>query len=517
MQHRTGWWVPRAVAGVAVLLALALLLGALLAGLLAGPLPGPVDVTGARLTPGTSQERRTEVLLRRAGAFAVRQLARTERRLPAGRFPTVAPRQRWRTSDSSGWLAGFYPGQLWLAYEATGNPVWARRAAARQADLAARQHDTSTHDLGFLLQTSFGRGARLTGSEADLAVTLRAAETLAGRWVPTAGAIRSWDGPPGEVTVIVDSLVNLELLFAAAGAAGQPVWRDLALRHARTVKRHLLRPDGSTTHVVRFDERTGKRVWRGTVQGLSDTSTWARGQAWAVYGFSGAWRDTGDRRMLAAARRAAGFAVAHLPRDGVPRWDYDARDGVRDTTAAAVLASAMVELARVDPDPTQRAAHRRAGLRILRALAGPRYLARGTGSPAVLLHGRHSPRHPDAGVTYGDHYVLEAILRTRLLPSRAPALASRTAAPTRPRVTIDLERVRRVSAVSVRWRDGAEQATPFRITTSRDGRTWRVGARGVSSGRVASAETYDLVDRPARYVRLTVPGTGQVDRLTVRG
>ena len=500
--------MPRPVAAVAAPLAVTLLT----AGLTAGLLPGPADPAGARLALGTSQERRTEVLLRRAGAFALRQLALTERRLPAGRFPTVAPGEQWRTSDSSGWLAGFYPGQLWLAYEASGRPVWARRAAARQASLAARQLDTSTHDLGFLLQTSFGRGARLTGSEADLAVTLRAAETLAGRWVPTAGAIRSWDGPPGEVTVIIDSLVNLELLFAA----DQPVWRDLALQHALTVKRHLLRPDGSTTHVVRFDERTGTRVWRGTVQGLSDTSTWARGQAWAVYGFTGAWRDTGDPRMLEAARRAAGFAVAHLPRDGVPRWDYDARDGVRDTTAAAVLASGLVELARVDPDPRQRAAHRRAGMRVLEALAGPRYLARGTGSPAVLLHGRHSPDYPDAGVTYGDHYVLEAVLRTRLLPSPAPALASRTS-PTGPVVTIDLGRARRVSGVSVRWRRGAEQATRFRIATSADGRTWRVGSGGVSSGRVTSAETYDLVDRRARYVRLTVLGTGHVERLTVRG
>jgi unsaturated chondroitin disaccharide hydrolase len=477
---------------------------------------GPGLSTPPPSTPETTRERASEVLLREARHFAMRQLARTHRRLPPGRFPTVAPAGRWHTSDTSGWLAGFYPGRLWLAYQVSGRQVWARRAADRQAPLLVRQDDSSTHDLGFLLQTSFGAGARLTHADSDTEVTLRAAAALADRWVPRAGAIRSWEGPTGKVTVIVDSLVNLELLFAGARAGGRAEWRDLAVRHALMVRRELLRRDGSTTHVVHVDEQTGATVWHGTVQGLHDASTWARGQAWAVYGFTGAWRDSGEPRLLEAARRAADFAISHLPGDGVPRWDYAApRGAARDTTAGAVLSSGLLELARLDPDPARRAAYRQAGLHTLRTLAGPRYLARGTGSPAILLHGHHSPRYPDAGVTYGDHYLMEALLRVQLLPSRAPTLPARTAVRGEHAVA-DLGRARKVSAVSVEWSGGARHATRFRITTSTDGERWRVRRGGVSSGRTVT-ETYDVADRRVRYVRVTVLGAGAVRAVRVRG
>lgn len=485
---------------------------------------GSADVSPAQ---AAVREAPSEVLLREAATFALSRLARTERRLAQGRYPTVAPGGRWRTSGTSGWLAGFYPGQLWSAYEVTGRRVWARRAAVRQGPLRVRADDTSTHDLGFLLQTSFGRSVRLTGNAADGAVVLRAAAALADRWVPQVGAIRSWDGPEGQVTVIVDNLVNLELLFAAARLGGRPDWRDMAVQHALTTAARHLRPDGSTAHVVRFDEATGQPVWTGTVQGLHDGSTWARGQSWAVYGFTAAYRESGEGRLLDAARRTGDWAVAHLPRDGVPYWDYDvahdptAPDRTRDTTAAAVLASGLLELARVDPDSLRRSAYARAGLRILRSLAGPRYLARGTGSPAVLLHGHHDATYADVGVTYGDHYLLEALLRAQLLPARRPALpVDRRRALPDGGVQVDLGAQRRISGVSVRWRDGATRASRFRIATSQDGRHWSVARGGVSSGRTGSFETYDVTDRAARYLRVTLLGRdpgGPVAAVRVRG
>ena len=174
--------------------------------------------------------------------------------------------------------------------------------------------------------------------------------------------------------------------------------------------RWQVRPDGSTFHVVRFDEQTGLPVWRGTVQGAADGSTWARGHAWAVHGFTTAYGESRDQRLLDAARQTAGFAVAHVPRDGVPWWDYDAPGTRRDTTAAAVLASGLLELARIDPDPDLRARWRAAGMHTLRSLVGPRYLASGTGAWSVLLHGRHDP-------TYDDE---RRDLR-RPLPARGPA------------------------------------------------------------------------------------------------
>lgn len=484
-------------------------------------LPVALPSSGAALPAarGATHEQRSEALLRAARLFALRQLARTENRLADGRFPTVAPGARWRTSGTNGWLAGFHPGSLWLAYEASGRQVWARRATARQAPLTVRQDDTTTHDLGFLIQTSFGRGAALTGARVDAEVTVRAAAALASRWVPPVGAIRSWNGPDRQVTVIVDNLVNLELLFAAARLAGRPEWREMALQHALTTAAQHVRPDGSTTHVVRFDEQTGEPVWKGTVQGMADGSTWARGQSWAVYGFAAAYRETGDARLLDAARRTADFAVGHLPTDGVPYWDYDApgtRDTTRDTTAAAVLSAGLLELARLDPDAARRESYARSGLHILRTLSGPRYLAKGTGSPAVLLHGRHDATYPDAGVAYGDHYFLAALLRAQLLPSPRPALRP-TGVRTRGRATTaDLGSVRNVSGVSLRWRAGATRATRLRIETSRDGRSWSAPRGAVSSGRTDGFETYDLRDRVARLVRVTVLGPGAVRGIRVR-
>lgn len=504
---------------VALLAALAVLVPVLPAG-------GAALPTAAAGT----REVRSEVLFREARQFALRQLARTDRRLRPGRFPTVAPPgERWHTSGTNGWLAGFFPGQLWMAYELTGKRSWARRADARQEPLTVRADDTSTHDLGFLLQTSFGRQAALTGRDRPRAVTRRAAAALAARWVPRVGATRSWNGPDGQVTVIVDNLVNLELLFAASRSGGRPEWHQMAVQHALTTAAHHLRPDGSTTHVVRFDETSGRPVWKGTVQGRHDESTWARGQSWAVHGFTTAYRESGDPRLLDAARRTADFVLGHVPRDGVPYWDYDAPSGgdrTRDTTAAAVLASGLLELARLDPDAARRAAYAAQGLRTLRSLAGPRYLAKGTRSPALLRHGHHSPTYPDSGVTYGDHYLVEALLRAQLLPSTRPGLPARVSRPGATRVRADLRSLRRVSAVSLRWRpaanspDGDGPAVRFRVETSRDGRTWDRARGGVSSGRVTSFETYDVADRRARHVRVTVlgPATSRALRaLKVRG
>jgi len=486
---------------------------------------------GATADWATAVEASAEVRLRRARTLALQRLARTEAALPAGRFPTVAADGRWRTEGPwAGWLAGFHPGELWTAYELTGRPAWARLAVRRQRALAPRAADTAAHDLGFLLQTGFGRGVRLRGRTADAAVLDRAAASLAARWVPAAYALRSWDGPPGEVTVIVDSMVNLELLLAAADRASDPAaasWRATALAHAATVARLLVRPDGSTVHVARLDERTGEVRWAGTVQGLRDSSTWARGQSWAVHGFTTVWREGHDPAMLAAARATAGWALALLPADGVPAWD-SAATSPRDASAAAVLSSGLLELARLDPDPGLRAAWTRAGRRILSALTGPAYLATGRATPALLRHVRHSPEHPDAGTSYADLYLLEAVQRDQLLRSPRPVLrvAGRRDPGPATRV-LDLGRTRAVSGVSVRWADAvtdpgdAVPAVRFRVDTSVDGRRWVRGRSAVSSGGWSGFETYDVRDRPARLVRLTVLGSGVttavVDAVRVRG
>jgi hypothetical protein len=227
--------------------------------------------------------------------------------------------------------------------------------------------------------------------------------------------------------------------------------------------------------------------------------------------------------MLAVARATAGWAVAHLPADGVPTWDSDAI-GPRDASAAAVLASGLLELARLDPDPGLRAAWTRAGRQVMRALTGTTYLAADRTTPALLHHVRHSPEHPDAGTSYADLYLLEAMQRDQLLPSPRPVLrvvGRRDLAPaTR---VLDLGRTRTVSGVSVRW--GAATTDPgdavpavrFRVDTSVDGRRWVRGRSAVSSGRWSGFETYDLRDRPAALVRLTLlDGGSRRDLVAVR-
>lgn len=501
------------------------------AGLLAPPVSNPAS---AAPNPAESP---TETAFRAARTSALDRLAHTARLTPPGRYPVVAPGGRqWHTLPASSWMAGFFPGELWQAYELSGNRTWARRAAARQADLASRAEDTSTHDLGFVLFDSFGQDLRLTGDPAARRTLLTAAESLASRYVPAARTIRSWDGPEGQVRVIVDNMVNLELLFWAAKNGGSPGLRDIAVRHALTTRDQLVRPNGSTFHSVRFDETTGRRLWRGTVQGWRDSSTWARGQSWAVYGFTTAYRETGDRRMLTVARRTADYALRHLPTDGVPYWDYGlarSRTTFRDASAGAVLASALLELALADPVAKRRARYRAAAMHTLRSLTGPRYLAAAGAKKdarkgsAILLHSHHNKAAPNAGTAYGDYYLLEALQRVQLQPSarrslpvkRARADQALPGTPARavldrshdthwsaagpaPRLTLDLGRSQHVSAVSVGWWQGRGITTRLRLQTSSDGRRWSTGRTVVSSGRGSRLETYDLRDRQARYVRL---------------
>jgi unsaturated chondroitin disaccharide hydrolase len=488
------------------------------------------------------KESPTEVAFRQARNFGLHQLAHTARVTPSGRYPVVAPGTGgWHARGADSWMAGFFPGQLWQAYELSGNPAWARRAIARQAALAPRAEDTSTHDLGFVMYDSFGQGLRLTGDPASRATLLTTADSLASRYVPAARTIRSWNGPDGEVTVVVDNMVNLGLLFWAARNGGGSSLRAIATQHALTTLDQLVRPDGSTFHSVRFDESTGRRVWRGTVQGWRDSSTWARGQSWAVYGFTVAYRATHDRRMLTVARATADYALGHLPPDGVPYWDYDlakTRPTFRDASAGAVLASGLLDLALVDPSAKRRIRYRAAALHTLRSLTGVRYLAAGK-KPArsVLLHSHHNKAMPNAGTAYGDYYLLEALARVQLQPSSRPALPVKRAmadralpgAPARavldrsaatrwaafgttPELTLDLGRTRTVSGLSVGWWHGKDAATRLRIRTSRDGRSWTTARTIVSSARGGRLETYDIRDRAVRYVRLVGLGRGDGSR-----
>lgn len=348
--------------------------------------------------------------------FAREQADLTARTVRSTEYPiTTDGSGKWKTTAAGAWTSGFFPGSLWLLYEQSGDRLWKTRAQARQVGLEREKVNKGTHDLGFMFLPSFGNGYRLTGNDRYRRVLLTAAESLAARYHPAVGALQSWEGTPQEFPVIIDSLMNLELLFWASAHGGQPAWRDLALQHARRVRRDFVRPDGSTVHVVTYHPATGAVVKKSTAQGKAAESTWSRGQAWGIAGFTMVYRETGDRSFLQTARALADYFLAHLPSDAVPAWDFRATSGrePKDSSAAAIAASGLLELSRLELDATRRARYFRAAERILQALSAPPYLAKGTANRAVLLHGTyHKPAGDvDTGTSWGDYYFLEALLR----------------------------------------------------------------------------------------------------------
>ena len=515
-------------APVTVLVATALTLTTTLPAAMAASVPTTATVT---------TEDPLDVAVRAAQAHALTRVAATTARVPTTAWPlqTTAGDPLWRTVGARNWASGFFPGQLWNTYQATGNKTWATNATRWTTGLAGQALNTTNHDVGFQINNSFGNGYRLTGNDTYRATVLRAAASLSTRYSAKVGAIRSWNSGPTEFKVIIDTMMNLELMFWASKHGGQRAWYDQAYSHALKTARNHVRPDGSTYHLLTYDPATGKVLSRTTVQGAADHSTWARGQAWAIYGFTVAYRETKDTRFLDVARRASDWYLAHIPADRIPYWDFDAPgipDAARDTSAAAVAASGLLELARRDPDPARRARYTQAGRDTVAALSSSPWLTTATSSEAVLAHGTYSAPagNSDTGLIWGDYYLQEAMLRLRLLPPTGPVLpvAAVTASSSDSNtpagavdndpatrwsaygdgqwLRVDLGQPRTVTKVSVSWFKGNVRAAHVDLQTSTDGTTWRTAVRAISSGTTTGAETYDIRDTTARYVRLVGHG-----------
>ena len=360
--------------------------------------------------------------------FARRQLERTasDPSLKTTHSPKSSLGGKWRTvsnTDDTGWTQGFFPGLLWLTYEATQAPVWRTRADAWTRPLEGQKSNRETHDLGFKLFLSYGHAYQLTGDTSYRDVLLEGAASLASRYNAKARVIDccDWNDPPWHVALVTDTMMNLELLFWGARHGGDPAWNDMALNHALKTAQDMVRADGGTFHVVDYDTE-GRIVFKGTFQGYSDSSTWSRGQAWALYGFTLAYRYTRDPRMLAAARKTTKYYLDRLPADSVPYWDFNAPADQRqkDSSAAAIVASALLELSQYVPPDEARGYLTAAGA-MLDSLASPAYLAAGSDNPGILLHGVAFYRTPikpkgddiDASLIYGDYYFVEALQRFR--------------------------------------------------------------------------------------------------------
>ncbi|MBN1893392.1 glycoside hydrolase family 88 protein [bacterium] len=351
---------------------------------------------------------------RDALSFALSQLRRSITEIPAGRFPIRTKAQgAWELTPPETWTSGFYPGCLWLAFRLSGDSSWIQPARMKTGELKEQQFNTGTHDVGFMMMSSYGQAFLLNPNEEDRQNLLQSARSLASRFNSKAGCIQSWNG---DFQVIIDNMMNLELLFWASRHGGGPDLHEIAVSHARQTIRNHLREDGGSFHVVVYDTATGLIREKRTAQGYAAGSTWARGQAWGIYGFTMCFRETGDSLYLRTALRMADYFLDHLPEDHVPFWDFNLPEDhprrVRDASAAAIASSALLELRNDvrDPAPYDRAAERMLGALI------DRYLSRGTESSGIIVHAAYNAnsRNPDdwdASTIWGDYYFLEALYR----------------------------------------------------------------------------------------------------------
>jgi len=354
---------------------------------------------------------------------ADQQYSKTLETLPdTNRIPRNAhPDGTWNMVKKGSWVSGFYPGVLWHLYALTGDEKWHRAGEAALLKLDSVQFFGYDHDIGFRIFNSFGSALRFTKDSSYIPVILDAAETLESRYDPVTGVIRSWDWhDQWQYPVIIDNMMNLELLFWAARETGDSEMEKVAMSHAEHTMENHFRDDYSTYHVLDYDTLTGEVREKVTFQGYADSSMWARGQAWAIYGFTMAARETGRENFLSQAQSAAAIFLERLPEDGVPYWDFDAPgipNAPKDASAAAITASALLELADLVDEQADQLRYRNAAVALLNALATEDYLAK-LPQQGLLLHSTgHQPGNSeiDEHIIYADYYFLEALLRLKEL------------------------------------------------------------------------------------------------------
>jgi rhamnogalacturonyl hydrolase YesR len=323
---------------------------------------------------------------------------------------------------SKDWTSGFFPGNLWQLYLLTGKKEFLEKAEIWTSFIEKEKFNNQDHDIGFKVYSCFGAGYKVTGKEDYKEVIIQSAKTLCTRYSDTVGAIRSWDfnKQKWQYPVIIDNMINLELLFEASKITGDSLYYKIAVKHANTTLKNQFRPDNSVYHVIDYNSSNGEVRLRNTHQGLNDNSTWARGQAWAIYGFAMAYRYTNDQRYLDQAIATANFYLEHknLPEDGIAYWDFDdpkIPNTHKDVSASAVVCSALYEIYGFTK---QQYFLDKANL-ILKSLVSEKYiLDAAIKAPFILdFSTGNKPKEDelDEPIVYGDYYFLEALVRDKEL------------------------------------------------------------------------------------------------------
>ncbi|ASK32031.1 glucuronyl hydrolase [Chryseobacterium sp. T16E-39] len=354
--------------------------------------------------------------------FADKQYKYLMKEIPEDKMPQSynSSTEKVTTKDITWWCSGFYPGSLWLIYEQTSDPEIKKEAEKRLQLIEPNKTFTRDHDLGFMMFNSFGNAYRVTRDPKYKAVILKSAESLSTRFYPGMQAILSWDkmadfkGP-----VIIDNMMNLEMLMWAAKNGGSIKTEEVAIAHANTTIKNHFRPDYSSYHVIDYDVKTGEVLGKKTFQGYSDSSAWARGQGWALYGYTMMYRFTKNQKYLDQARHIAKFILDNpaLPEDKIPYWDFNdpkIPEVPKDASAGAIIASALLELGQY-VNKSEKKNYVDSARKILVSLSGENYQSKlGENGGFLLKHSTGGlPLHSeiDVPLIYADYYFLEALKR----------------------------------------------------------------------------------------------------------
>lgn len=362
--------------------------------------------------------------IEQALSFAQRQVRLLVTDVP-DRVATFTRQGRWVFEAdpwAPSWTGGFFAGMMWVFADVTGDSWWAQQADRYTKSLERRKDDTTTHDVGFVFEPSWGRRYDRDGDTHARDVLTQAGRTMAARMQEAGGYLRTWVDPG---STFIDIMMNVGIIFRAAEYSGDEALRDVALRHCRTSRRYLVRGDGSTVHEGWFDVATGEFLRAATHQGWRSDSTWARGQCWAIYGFTTAFQHTGDADMLDAARRTADFYIRHTPDDGVPPndWSDPSPNSPREASAAAIAAAGMQHLANALGADSDADRYRTYALHILETLCSTEFIAADTeGWQGILRHATYHYRNGlaiDESVMWGEYYFVEALELARQFSARS--------------------------------------------------------------------------------------------------
>jgi unsaturated chondroitin disaccharide hydrolase len=365
-------------------------------------------------------------------ALAENQLTDTVAYTSTSQFPNETDPtngNKWNLTDSTQWTSGFFPGWLWFMYEETLSDAWFARAQAQTASMHSQDTNASTHDIGFKMLGSFGNAYRITRDPVDQQTIVTAANAMATQLYRSgAGVFDSWPFFQSDqhITVIIDNMMNLELPFLAAQYSGNQTWYNMAISHALKTMENHVRPDGSTFQVVQYNS-DGTVYDKLSTQGAGTNTTWSRGQAWGIYGFTMVYRYTKDSRFLTTAQQLADYFINNLPPDYVPYWDFSQNGTApRDSSAAAIAAAGLLELTSYVAAPSDQSRYRTAALNIQTSLSSPAYLGVRGQTSGILLHGSANVPADDSdkSLIYGDYYFLQSCYRAKTPPAAPTSLSA---------------------------------------------------------------------------------------------